>query len=372
VPLRVLYLIPTLAGGGAERVVIEHLRRLPRDRFSPELALYHEGGPLRAHVPADVPVHCVSATWFPRTPTRRRLLRRLIDERRIDVVSSHIGHANFLNLFESVGRRRRVARVVTFHLDRRESPRRLESRFRLPLQRLLCDRVSRAVFLCQATADATARDYAVRPEQVAVIPNGVDPEDLRALAGQEPAPRWPPGKVRLIAAGRLVEQKGFDLLLRALAIARGRGLDASLLLLGEGRERSALERLRRELGLEGAVFLPGFLPNPYPALREADVYVLSSRYEGFPLVLLEAMALGRPVVAADCLAGPADLLAGGAGVLVPPRDPEALAAALVDLGGDAARRADLSRRAAACAEEYRWPGIIERTATMLAEAARSG
>lgn len=372
-PCRVLYLIPTLAAGGAERVVIEHLRRLPRDRFAPELAVFDPSGPRRAEVPEDVPVHHVCRRGH--LPLARRLgLRDLLAARPFDVVSSHLAYANVVSLAERVGRRgARVPRVTTIHADRRGMDRTgLRSRLFMLLRRSLSGQATRVVFLCRETADAMAHAYRARPAQVAVIPNGVDPEELRALAARGPPPAWPAPGLRLLASGRLVGQKGFDLLLHALALARGRGLDASLLILGEGPERPSLERLRGELGLEGTVGLPGHAENPYPALRHADLFVLSSRFEGFPLVLLEALGLGRAAVAAACPAGPAELLADGAGVLVPPRDPEALAAALLDLAKDPARRAELARRAAERAEAYRWSSVIDRTAAMLLEAARSG
>jgi glycosyltransferase involved in cell wall biosynthesis len=369
VPLRVLYLIPTLHVGGAERVVIEHLRRLPRDRFAPELALLHAEGPLRAQLPGDVPLHVLPASRFPRTLGRRRALRRLIEERGIDVVSSHGSHVNFLNLAEAFGRSRRVARVLTIHLDRRGLDRATAaSRLRFRLQRALAREAGRVVFLCRETAEGMARAYGLRREQVAVIPNGVDPPEILALSAGEPPP-WPSRGLRLLAVGRLGRQKGFDLLLRAFALARRRGLDASLLILGEGPARAELERLRGELDLDDVAALPGVAPNPYPALRHSDLFVQSSRYEGFPLVLLEALALGRPIVAAACLAGPAELLGEGAGVLVPPGDTESLASAILKLASDRAWRLDLSRRAAERAGAYLWSSVIERTAALLEEAA---
>ncbi len=370
-PCRVLYLLPTLVAAGAERVVIEHLRRLPRDRFAPELAVLSPDGPLRAQVPADVPVHHVPPRGPVRFLARRSALRGILDARPFDVVSSHLVYANVLNLAESVGRHARVARVTTVHGDMRGIRRPpLGLRALRVAQRALCRRASRIVFLCRETADAMAHAYGARPEQVAVIPNGVDAAELRMLAERGAPPRWPAAGLRALAAGRLVPRKGFDLLLRAFALARGRGLDASLLILGEGPERPALERLRRDLGLDGAVGLPGHASNPYPAMRHADLFVLSSRFEGLPLVLLEALGLGRPVIAAACPAGPAELLAEGAGVLVPPRDPEALAAAILDLARDPARREALSRAAAVRAEAYRWTSVIDRTAAMLLQAAR--
>lgn len=133
----------------------------------------------------------------------------------------------------------------------------------------------------------------------------------------------------LVASGRIVPEKDYRTLLRAVAIANRRA-PLSLLILGEGPERPALEALISELGLEDRVAMPGRMANPFPTMRQADVFVLSSRHEGFGNVLAEALALGLPVVATDCPFGPREILADGRyGALVPVGDSEALAEAIL-------------------------------------------
>ena len=132
----------------------------------------------------------------------------------------------------------------------------------------------------------------------------------------------------VLAAGRLVALKGFDTLLRAFARVRQQ-MPARLVILGEGSERSNLERLAAELGVAADVDMPGFDPNPFRYMKRAGVFVLSSRYEGLPNVLIQAMACGCPVVSTDCPNGPAEILDGGRyGPLVPVDDVEALAYAM--------------------------------------------
>lgn len=134
----------------------------------------------------------------------------------------------------------------------------------------------------------------------------------------------------VLAAGRLVPQKDFPTLLRAFALARTARPDLRLLLLGEGPERPALEALRDALGLGGAVDMPGHAANPPAHFARGDLFVLSSLWEGFALVLVEALGTGIPVVSTDCPAGPAEVLEGGRlGRLVPPHDPAALARAML-------------------------------------------
>lgn len=134
----------------------------------------------------------------------------------------------------------------------------------------------------------------------------------------------------VLAAGRLVAQKDFPTLLRAMAKARVGKPDLRLILLGEGPERPALEALRAALGLGAVVDMPGHVENPLAYFARGDLFVLSSLWEGFALVLVEALGAGIPVVSTDCPAGPAEVLDGGRlGRLVPPGDAEALAEAML-------------------------------------------
>lgn len=139
----------------------------------------------------------------------------------------------------------------------------------------------------------------------------------------------------LVAVGRLEKQKDYPTMLRAFAQVRQAGA-VRLLILGEGRERPRLEALVEELGLGQDVSLPGFVANPYAYLARASLFVLSSRWEGLPTVLIEALCCGTPVVSMDCPSGPREILKDGLyGPLVPVGDAEALAGAIqMALGGD--------------------------------------
>jgi glycosyltransferase involved in cell wall biosynthesis len=132
----------------------------------------------------------------------------------------------------------------------------------------------------------------------------------------------------ILGVGRLEEQKDFPTLLKAFALLRKK-VNARLVILGEGKLRAVLETLIQELGIENHVQLAGFTSNPYAFMKRADVFVLSSVLEGLPTVLIEAMALGTPVVSTDCKSGPKEITEhAGYGTLVPIQNPEALALAL--------------------------------------------
>lgn len=155
----------------------------------------------------------------------------------------------------------------------------------------------------------------------------------------------------VLAVGRLTAAKGFDVLLNAWALVAGRAPGWNLSIIGEGEERPRLEMMRHELGLDGCVTLPGMQQNPAPAYANASVFCLSSRYEGFGLVLVEAMAFGLPIVSTDCETGPRELLTHGRNaIVVPAADPSTLAKGLLQIIQD---RAEADRLAAAARDDAR-------------------
>jgi glycosyltransferase involved in cell wall biosynthesis len=115
----------------------------------------------------------------------------------------------------------------------------------------------------------------------------------------------------VVGVGWLDERKGFDLLIRAHAKVKEEGLFHRVVIVGEGPQRAALESLIAECDVSDSVLLPGFLTNPYAVVARASVFCMPSRFEGWPLALTEAVALGAPIVAADCVAGPREILADG-------------------------------------------------------------
>ena len=175
--------------------------------------------------------------------------------------------------------------------------------------------------------EAFERRFGTHPGSV-VVHNPVDRDE--ALAKSAAVEGVPEKKCfRIISAGRLEEQKGFDRLIRALARLKERGRTAELVLLGEGRLRNDLERLAAGLGVSESLLMPGFLENPYPWMAGADLFVCSSRSEGMSTVVTEALILGVPVLAVECSGIREQLGMGRFGLMVD-NDDEALARALED------------------------------------------
>jgi len=203
----------------------------------------------------------------------------------------------------------------------------------------------------------------IDPTRIHVVPNAVAVDEAAHRARDPIDHPWlhPGGPPVLLAVGRLVRKKDYPTLLRAFAGVRRR-IDVRLIVLGEGPERPALQRLIASLGLEDCVDLLGQRSNPFPFMARASLFVLSSQFEGMPSVLVEALACGCPVVSTDCPSGPAEVLDGGRfGALVPVGDDRLLAEAILQ-----ALRAPVDReRLVARAREFERQRAAERYAEIM-------
>ena len=184
--------------------------------------------------------------------------------------------------------------------------------------------------ISRGVADDLSQTAGLPRERIKILYNPVVTPELREKARAPLNHPWfeagqPPV---ILAVGRLTKQKDFPTLIRAFAQVR-QSRPARLLILGEGPDRPALEALVNQLGLEDSVAMPGFVDNPYAYMSRASLYVLSSRWEGLPTVLIEALYCGPPIIAMDCPSGPREILADGQhGLLVPVGDITALAQAI--------------------------------------------
>jgi glycosyltransferase involved in cell wall biosynthesis len=287
-----------------------------------------------------------------------RRLRRYLRGAPAPVVISYMTRVNLLTLIAARGLGKRV--VVTEHnhpvaYDLGRVVNRLRDR--------LYPGADALTVLTQDVDASWARP--MMPEgRTAVMPNFVHlPEgDGKPGFALEIPSRY------VVAAGRLVPQKGFDLLLEAFAEVRREHPDVLLLILGEGAERAALERQRDRLGMGDAVWMPGAVEGIRPLFCGADLFVFSSRFEGFGNVLIEAMSCGTPPVSFACPSGPSEIIRDGVdGLLVPPEDVGRLAEAMGSLLADEARREAMGSAARERAGAFtvdsvmpRWDALVER------------
>lgn len=319
--MRIALVVPSLRAGGAERVSITLAGAFDEDGHDVVLVVLDPEGPLRSEVPSGVGlvelgVRSVHASF----PALVRALRRFGP----DLIVSHLTHLNVAVAAVRLAVARKSKVLVVEHnvwLSDRDTTLRRDRLARV-LARILYPTVHGVVAVSEAVATSLGRAH---PHlRATVIPNPIPIDRIRMLAISVPAPdvRRP----LVLAAGRLVHQKHFSLLLDALAQVQG---EPSLVILGDGPERSALEDRIEELGLSDRVSIPGTIGNPYPWIAVADLIVSSSRFEGLPTVLIEALILGRSVVATNCPGGTAEVLGDGRyGILVPADDAAQLAAGI--------------------------------------------
>lgn len=218
-----------------------------------------------------------------------------------------------------------------------KSPWRMRLR-QLPI-RLLYPRIDRIIAVSEGVRQDTLAVSGIDPEHVTVVRNPVITPHLMASATAPSPHPWlgNPDYPVILGVGRLTLQKDFHCLVRAFAHVRSTR-QCRLIILGEGRQRDDLLELSRQLSIAQDLTLPGFTPNPYAYMQLTDLFVLSSRWEGSPNVLTEAMALGTPVVSTNCPSGPSEILDNGrVSPLVPVGDWQALAEAMktvLDKGPD--------------------------------------
>ena len=324
--------MPSLHGGGAERVIVTLLRHMNRSLFRLGLAVIDmREAVYRDDVPEDVEFIDLGCT---RVRYALAKIMRLIWRRRPDVVLSTLGHLNLAvamlrpllpNGVRYIGRE---ACIVSETLSRHTHPRLWGWAYRRFYPRF-------DVVVCQSAymRDDLIGHFAFSPSKAVVIHNPVDIERIRRLSAEvistddDPPALHSDAGPHVVGAGRLSHEKGFDLLIEALALCDDGG--PRLTLLGKGPLRPALEELARQRGVAHRVRFAGFQKNPYPFFARADAFVLSSRCEGFPNAVLEALACGTSVIAMPCPGGVAEIaeLAGGV-LLASAVDAEALSVAI--------------------------------------------
>lgn len=330
-----------LGMGGADRVTLTLLAALPRDRFEISLALMRAEGELLGELPSDVPVDALGArslwtAWLP--------LIRVLRRRRPGIVLSTSSGTNIIAVLAGLlagGGARLVLSERGLLFRGRRSPRKLAL---FAAKRLLYRRADEITAVSAGVKADLVHHLKLDPARVRVVYNPIVTPELERLAAAPAGHPWldQPTPV-VLAAGRLVAEKDFALLVRSFARLRARR-PVRLVILGEGPQRGELERLIAELELGDDVQLPGFDPNPFRFMSRCAVFVLSSRFEGLPGALIQAMACGAPVVACDCPTGPAEIVTDGEdGLLVPVGDEAALAAAVGRLLDEPALRHRLAR-----------------------------
>lgn len=360
---KTLMIVPSLSGGGAERVAVLLARGWAERGYRVVLATIYGRDRDFYELPAQVERIALDlgrdrsnlAQKLTGNLKRILALRRLIHRTRPDRIVSFMNQTNVAVLLAAA--RQPVPVIVTEHMDPRRDD--LPAAWRW-LRRKTYLRATRLVSVSRAVDSFF--DW-LPSDRRAVIPNPLPLEEIGSQTGEPLAVPW---KRTAIAMGRLSPEKGFDLLMRAFAAVAAEFCDWGLVILGEGPQRRELESLAQELRIGHRCALPGMLRHPFAALKQADLFVLSSRHEGFGNALVEAMACGLPVVASDCWSVSPEIARHEVdGILVPCGDAGALATALARMMRSESLRRQLGRAAVASAERFRLPVVIEQWQRLL-------
>jgi glycosyltransferase involved in cell wall biosynthesis len=361
---KICFVLPSLAGGGCERAAVQILNGLDEAMWDRSMYLFRREGPYLRDVSSSVALHAGADGADDSRAGRWRALRRFVRDTRPDIVVGFLSYFTVLTAVRAAAVGTRVVfdlqTPMTAFLQDRDYP------WRRGWRRRAFATVARAgygsadlvIATSQGVADDLVAAFGVSRDALRVVHNPVD-LDAVAAAAQEPidaahAEAW--RRPVIVAAGRLAEAKNYPLLIEALAILRQR-VPARLFILGRGDEERAIRELAAARGVDAAVVLCGFQQNPWKYIARADVFALTSRYEGFGNVLVEAMACGVPVVATRS-PGTSDIVRDGIdGLLVDRHEPAAFAGALERLLADEPYRRRLADEARIAAGRFASPVI---------------
>lgn len=353
--MKIVIVFHNLSFGGIQRVIAELATGLAAAGHDLEILLTGQDGSTAYEVVPSVRVRALGITRptvgsidsVAANLTRVIALRRAIADAKPDVVIAHEWRTNILVVLATRATGRHV--VITEHSDPVHSS--VPAVWRC-LRRLIYPLADRLV----SVSHGVDRHFAWLP-----------PDRRRVITN--PIPRtWPAPTLAygdrpnlIVGMGRLVPQKGFDLLIDAFSMCTRTFPDWRLEIWGDGPERQRLQSRITELGVKHRVRLCGVTDRPDEVLGRAALFVLSSRFEGFGNVLVEALAMGTPVVAADCPFGPSEIVRPGVdGLLVHPECVDALSRAMMSLFADPGGRATMSTRAVEARERFSYQRFLER------------
>lgn len=302
---KILFILPALTTGGAERVLITLMNNLDRSQFTPEFLAINGEGPLKDIIDPTIPYHCLDC---PRVSRSLPALYKTLKAIEPDIVVSTMAHLNFhvLLMKPFFPKTRFIVReAITPDFILQEHP--VIAPFIKLAYRILYSHAALVISPAQAIIDGFKKDLGMACKNHTVLPNPVDLKRIRAYENQKINILENRKKtVHFIAAGRLHSQKGFDRLIKALPDMKI-PYDWYLTILGEGSEREKLEKLIKEKKLQGKVLLPGLSSTPWPHYAKADCFLMPSRWEGLPNVILESLACGTPAIVTSQSGGIAEI-----------------------------------------------------------------
>ena len=353
---KILFVIPSLGGGGAEKVLVLLLKHLDRNRFKPLLVVFDSEKAYDKGFYRDVPIICLNKknrfdffhlVWK---------LSRVIRKERPSLILSFLTYTNYLTILARSLANSRIPLFLSAHINLTSSLSNAKiAKIKEILVRRLYHRSTGVISVSKGVREDLVANYKIPEEKCLVIYNCIDIELIKGLVNEKVNLPWFKEDIPIvISCGRLTTQKNYPLLLEAMSLILKNDISVRLLILGKGEERFKLEKLVKDLGISRNVMFLGFQSNPFKYISRATVFVLSSLWEGFPVVLMEAMACGAPVVSTRCSSGPDEIINDGVnGLLVPSEDVNALAEVILRLLKDGSLRSRLAEAGMKRVEDFR-------------------
>ena len=356
----ILFVIPSFSGGGTERVLVNILKYIRRERFKPAVVVFNPENDYKEEIPDDVRITC----FYKKRPLDffKLVFRlsRVIRSCRPNVIASFSHYANYLVIIAAKlsGNKSPIIISERTLLDKYLSHTNFKSLKKL-LIKYFYPKSSCVIAVSKEVKGDLCLHYGVLEGKCRVVYNGADIDNIRVKGEEAVKHPWYQVDIPLIAAcGRFTLSKNYPLLLNSFARVL-KSVNARLVILGEGERKFEIEKLSRILGIEENVFFAGFQRNPYKYIAGADIFVMSSSWEGFPNVIIEAMASGTAVISTNCPSGPNEIINDGVnGFLVPVGDKTKMAEAILRLLEDQKLRKRLADEGRRRAEDFRVEKMI--------------
>tara|TARA_B110000211_G_scaffold234517_1_gene304534 strand:- start:1586 stop:2707 length:1122 start_codon:yes stop_codon:yes gene_type:complete len=326
--MKLMIVVPSMRGGGAERVILTLLQNIDRNKFDITLVLVKKEGRYLAFIPNDIKIIDLNLSSAKRSIFK---IAHIIRKNKPDIVFSTLGYMNLLLSIvklivpKSILFIARESSIVSNNLIQQEK---FTVLFNF-LYRYFYSRLDIVICQSEYMKQDLINNFDLSEKKIRVINNPVNFQVIQDESNfdNRMSLLYKTG-INVLSVGGLSKVKGFDKLIQASTLLES---NYHLTIMGEGKEENNLINLVKKLGLEDRVTFIGFKNNPYKYMRQADVLVLSSKYEGFPNVLLEANVCGTPVVAFNCPGGVAEIIENGVnGFLVENQNIEKLASTIID------------------------------------------
>jgi len=320
-------------GNGVARILLNLMKGFVDRGYSVDLLYFSTGGPFEQFIPEGVRIIDLGNHVRIRTSIKKTM--QYLRQEKPAVLYCANSDSGFEGVVAKLLAMSRTPVMISIpSVETMERPAYMtdKDKLYLKLKRIACPLASKVIPVSHGVAGDTMKHLGIPKQKIQVIYNPVVTETLKENMQKPAEHKWLQNKTLpvVLAVGRLDAVKSYDVLIRAFKNVISQ-VEARLIILGEGDQRDMLASLVQELDLTDFVDMPGFTGNPYAYMKNADLLALSSKNEGLPTVIIEAMACGCPVVSTDCPVGPSEILQNGEyGTLVPVGDSEALGQAMIE------------------------------------------